>query len=146
MNDAVIVEAARSWIGTPYVHQASAKGAGADCLGLVRGIWRELIGQFPEALPPYSMDWSEAAGEERLWCAASQHLIAKPLAEEAAGDVVLFRMKEGAVAKHLGVVARTGPEATFVHAYWRHGVVESPLSAPWRRKIVARFEFPGEVI
>ncbi|MGB3409057.1 MAG: peptidase, partial [Jannaschia sp.] len=29
-------------------------------------------------------------------------------------------------------------------AYSGHGVVESPLSAPWRRRIVARFEFPEE--
>jgi hypothetical protein len=31
------VEIARGWIGTPYLHQASRRGAGADCLGLVRG-------------------------------------------------------------------------------------------------------------
>jgi len=38
------VEFARAWIGTPYVHQGSAPGAGADCLGLVRGVWRGLYG------------------------------------------------------------------------------------------------------
>ena len=42
-----LVAAARGWIGTPYVHQASCKGAGADCLGLVRGVWREI-----QAHPP----------------------------------------------------------------------------------------------
>lgn len=31
-----IVAAARGWIGTPYLHQASLKGVGTDCLGLVR--------------------------------------------------------------------------------------------------------------
>ena len=35
-----VVAEARMWIGTPYVHQASALGAGCDCLGLVRGVWR----------------------------------------------------------------------------------------------------------
>ena len=39
-----IVEAARDWIGTPYRHQASKKGVGADCLGLLRGGWRDVIG------------------------------------------------------------------------------------------------------
>ena len=33
-----IVRAARGWIGTPYVHQASVRGAGCDCLGLLRGV------------------------------------------------------------------------------------------------------------
>ena len=32
-----IVAAARTWIGTPYEHQASCRGAGTDCLGLLRG-------------------------------------------------------------------------------------------------------------
>ena len=36
--------AARAWLGTPYRHQASVKGVGADCLGLVRGLWREVAG------------------------------------------------------------------------------------------------------
>jgi cell wall-associated NlpC family hydrolase len=37
-----IVALAREWLGTPYHHQASLKGVGTDCVGLVRGIWREV--------------------------------------------------------------------------------------------------------
>ena len=140
MNPAV--EAARAWIGTPYRHQASMQGAGADCLGLLRGVWRALYGTEPEAIPAYSPDWSEASGEERLWAAAQRHLVRRAPAEAAPGDVLLFRMRGGAVAKHLGIQAEIGPAPSFVHAYSGHGVVESPLSDPWRRRIVARFQFP----
>ena len=122
------VEIARGWIGTPYLHQCSMRGAGCDCLGLLRGIWREMLGPEPEAVPAYSRDWSEPEGEERLWAAA--------------GDILLFRMREGAVAKHLGLQAGTGQEASFIHAYSGHGVVESALTPPWERRIVARFAFP----
>ncbi|NCO16648.1 MAG: peptidase, partial [Alphaproteobacteria bacterium] len=45
-----IVAEARRWIGTPYVHQSSARGAGTDCLGLLRGVWRALYGVEPEAV------------------------------------------------------------------------------------------------
>lgn len=141
-NQAAIIAAARSWIGTPYLHQASTKAAGTDCLGLLRGVWREVIGAEPVAVPAYSADWSEASGREDLLAAAAAWLIAKPLADEAPGDVLLFRMRPGAVAKHLGIAARIGPDASFVHAYSGHGVVETALSTPWRRKIVARFQFP----
>lgn len=141
-----IVRVARAWIGTPYRHQAARRGAGADCLGLIRGIWREIYGQEPESVPAYSMDWSEPQGEERLWAAAQGHLVEKTEGRFLPGDVVLFRMRDGSVAKHLGVVSETGTSAAFVHAYMRHGVVESPLSAPWRRRIVAQFEFPLEVL
>jgi len=135
--------AARAWVGTPYVHQASAEGAGADCLGLIRGVWRSLYGAEPEAVPPYTRDWAEPGGDEVLWRAALRHLMTVPRgAAEAPGDVLLFRMRDRGVAKHLGIQGRTGPDPTFIHAYSGHDVVESPLSAPWRRRIVARFRFP----
>lgn len=135
-----VVRAARGWIGTPYRHQASCRGAGCDCLGLVRGVWREVIGHEPLPVPAYSMDWSEPQGEERLWKAA-RAVLREVARAERPGDVILFRMRAGAVAKHLGIVSGSD---SFIHAYSGRGVVESPLSAPWRRRIVARFEFPLE--
>lgn len=144
MNGARVVAAARGWIGTPYLHQASVKGAGCDCLGLLRGVWRELVGPEPESVPPYSRDWSEPQGDEALLRAALRHLRVKPPQDEAPGDVLLFRMREGAVAKHLGLQAEVGAGASFVHAYSGHGVTESALGAPWRRRLAARLAFPTE--
>jgi len=137
-----VIDVARGWIGTPYVHQASVPGAGCDCLGLVRGVWREVFGAEPEPVPAYTRDWSEPQGDEQLWRAALRHLSPKPLEKEAAGDLLLFRMRQGAVAKHLGLQAETGISPTFIHAYSGHGVVESALTPPWERRIVARFAFP----
>ncbi|MCB2110660.1 peptidase [Albidovulum sp.] len=140
---AEIVACARIWIGTPYRHQASVRGAGADCLGLIRGVWRALYGQEPEAIPPYTFDWSEADGQERLWRAAARLMRSCPAgAPPEPGQVLLFRMRDGAVAKHLGILTEAGDRAAFVHAYTGHGVIESPLSAPWARRVAARFEFP----
>jgi NlpC/P60 family putative phage cell wall peptidase len=136
-----VVKIARSWIGTPYLHQASCRGAGADCLGLVRGVWRELMGAEPVAVPSYTPDWSEARREEALWEAARRHLVPREAA--LPGDVLLFRMRDGSVAKHLGILTESGDAPRFVHAYSGHSVVENSLSAPWRRRIVAAFAFPG---
>lgn len=138
-----VVEAARGWIGTPYRHQASVRGVGADCLGLVRGLWREVVGPEPECPPPYTRDWSEPQGDERLWRAALRHLCPVPAdAPWQAGHVLLFRMRADAVAKHLGVLSDAGGCPAFVHAYSGRGVIESALSAPWKRRVVARFVFP----
>ena len=142
----VIVAEARLWIGTPYRHQASMLGAGADCLGLLRGVWRALYGPEPEAVPAYTQDWAEPSGDEVLMNAAQRWLLPKPLFEAAPGDVLLFRMRTGSIAKHLGIVSETGADAKFIHAYSGHGVIESPLSAPWERRIAARFEFPMGVL
>ena len=140
-----IVDAARAWIGTPYLHQASLQGAGSDCLGLLRGVWRACLGPEPMTVPAYTADWSEPSRREDLFDAANQWLIAKDIGDEAPGDVLLFRMRIGAVAKHLGIVGRTGADASFVHAYTGHGVLETALTAPWRRKIAARFCFPERI-
>jgi len=140
-----IVREARGWIGTPYVHQASCKGAGCDCLGLLRGVWRDVLGAEPEAVPAYTADWSEVSGEERLWAAALRHLEQKPLVEAAPGDVLLFRMRRGGVAKHLGIQGGIRCAPSFIHAYSGQGVVESPFSTPWKRRVVARFAFPERI-
>ncbi|MEM6618553.1 MAG: NlpC/P60 family protein [Pseudomonadota bacterium] len=136
-----IVAAARGWIGTPYRHQSSVRGQGADCLGLIRGIWREVKGQEPEAMPIYTSDWSEISQHERMWEGALRHmrLVEKP----AAGDMLLFRMRRGAVAKHVAILAgESAAGQTIIHAYTGAGVVETPLTPPWARRVVANFRFP----
>lgn len=140
-----VVTSARGWIGTPYRHQCSTKGAGTDCLGLLRGVWREVIGAEPVEVPPYTPDWSEAAGREELLSAAERWLVARPVPFQRPGDVLLFRMQSGAVAKHLGIIGQVGAAPSFIHAYSGSRVVESPLSAPWARRIVACFSFPGGI-
>ena len=70
-----IIAAARGWKGTPYHHQASLKGVGCDCLGLIRGVWRELYGAEPEVMPAYTKDWNEATGAEALLDAGRRHLL-----------------------------------------------------------------------
>ncbi|SEN63157.1 C40 family peptidase [Palleronia pelagia] len=137
-----IVAAARAWIGTPYIHQASTRAAGTDCLGLIRGVWRDVIGAEPLVPPPYTADWSEPQRSEDLWRAARRHLRDAPPGPPAPGQVLLFRMRDGAVAKHLGIVGQGGETPTFIHAFAGHAVVETALSAPWRRRVVARFTFP----
>lgn len=133
---------ARLWIGTPYLHQNCVRGAGTDCLGLLRGVWRALFGSEPEAVPAYTADWSEPSREEVLMAAARRWLTEKSSDGAAVGDVLLFRMRDGSVAKHLGLQSELGTHPRFIHAYTGHGVIETSLSSPWRRRVAARFAFP----
>ena len=124
---AEVIAHARSWLGTPYEHQASCRGAGTDCLGLLRGVWREMLGEEPERVPAYTADWSEPSRRP--------------------GDVLLLRMRDRAVAKHVGFLAESGDGfPTLIHAYTGHGVVESPLTPSWMRRIVATFRIPDRRI
>ena len=89
------------------------------------------------------MDWDEVGGTETLLLTADRHLLRRDIAELQPGDVILFRMRSDAVAKHLGICSGLAPFPTFIHAYANHGVVESALSEPWQRRIAAVFAFPG---
>ncbi|WP_427449927.1 NlpC/P60 family protein [Litorimonas sp. WD9-15] len=134
---AEILRLARDWLDTPYRHQASVKGAGTDCLGLIRGIWRELYGAEPETPPAYTPDWAEQSGEETLRDAAARWLT--PIATPRPGDALLFRMTPTAPCKHIGILS--APD-TLLHAYWGKAVVESHLVPFWQRRHVASFAFP----
>jgi NlpC/P60 family putative phage cell wall peptidase len=138
------VQVARTWLGTPYRHQASERGVGADCLGLVRGVWREVVGTEPEAPPPYSADWAEVGSEEMLLRAARRRLVERPVGMMRPGDVLLFRMSEGAAVKHCAILSDVeGPEPRMIHAYWGRAVVESWMGPWWKRRLVAVFGWPA---
>lgn len=139
-----IVALTRQWIGTPYHHQASRLGAGVDCIGLVRGVWREVYGREPEALPGYSCDWAEATGAETLIAAARRHLIEIEIAEAKPGDALIFRYRPRAIAKHAGILsAAPAGNLTLIHAVEGAPVAEVPLGPWWQRRVAAAFAFPG---
>ena len=138
MREAVIA-AALDWRGTAYRHQASCKHAGCDCLGLLRGVWREVMGDEPEPVPAYTPDWDEALGEDTLLAAARRHLVEIAVGEAKPGDVLLFRMALGAPAKHVAIL--TAPDR-IIHAYWGKHVCETRLVPWWTRRIAAAFAFP----
>ncbi len=138
-----VVSEARRWLGTPYQHQASVRGEGADCLGLVRGVWREVMGREPEAPPPYSPDWAEVGGGEMLLDAARRWLVEIEVGQAGPGDVLLFRMADRSPVKHCAILSEAGPpEARMIHAYWGRSVVGSWMGPWWRRRLAAAFRWP----
>jgi NlpC/P60 family putative phage cell wall peptidase len=143
MIPADIVAAARSWLGTPYHHQASVKGAGCDCLGLVRGVYEDLYGKPAETPPPYSRDWAEASSAETMLEAARRHLRAIDLHEAREGDVVIFRLRPGAMAKHAAILSGEG---RMIHAIEGALACEVHINSWWRRRMAAAFRFPDKEI
>ncbi|MGF1462063.1 MAG: NlpC/P60 family protein [Maricaulaceae bacterium] len=134
---AILLEA-RSWIGTPYRHQASAKGAGCDCLGLIRGVWRALIGPEPLPTPAYRADWF-GPGDTRLIEAAHAFLVPTPTETASTGDVLILAPRRDEPARHCAIVSQPG---WIIHAYWGRTVAETPLGA-FGARVAGAFGFPG---
>jgi NlpC/P60 family putative phage cell wall peptidase len=138
-NPTKVINTARSWLGTPYHDQASLRGVGCDCLGLARGVWREVVGDEPFVIPPYSRDWGETGPHEVLAEGARGAMIETAATDVGPGALLIFRMERRAIAKHVGILTEAG---TFIHAYERLGVIEEKLTLPWRRRIAFSFLFP----
>lgn len=138
LRERALVEA-EAWMGTPYCHQAARKGAGCDCLGLIRGIWRHLHGAEPAPVPPYTPNWSEGTRRETLLEAAQCWLVPLSKTQARPGDVLLFRMSADMPCQHLAVLS--GP-ATMIHAYSGRGVIQSYMVPYWLRRWAYTFSFP----
>ncbi len=138
MSEQTIIKATRKWLGTPYRHQASTLGAGCDCLGLLRGVWREIIGQEPMKIPHYRADWRDRKNSSALQIAAEKYLL-ESKGKPQIGDVILFQMIRNMPPKHCAIMISNN---SFIHSQEQIGVVEAPLSDAWKKRIFAIYKFP----
>jgi NlpC/P60 family putative phage cell wall peptidase len=108
LADRIIAEA-REWVGTPFHWQASVKGVGCDCKGLVWGVAREL--GLPEAETIYAKvaDYGKRVPVKLLQ--EGMAAVFDRVEEPQPGDVLLLKLRN--VPMHLAIV--TGPD-TAVHA------------------------------
>lgn len=137
-----IVEEARTWIGTKWVHQACLKNVAADCIGLIRGVYEHITGQAVEVVIDYPATWHLFKAEERLYNEVKKHLEEIPIEEARPGDVLLFGFGKGP-AHHAGIQATAN---TFIHSWADVGKVsETRLDEFWTNNIRAVFRYPGAV-
>jgi NlpC/P60 family putative phage cell wall peptidase len=134
-----IITAARGWLGTPYLHQASLKGVGCDCLGLIRGVWREIYGHEEIPIPVYSPDWAESSREESFYDTAKAFMQPVSLAEIQPGDLLLFRWRDNLPAKHCGILT---DHDHFIHAHDGACVAEVTYANWWKRRTAFALRFP----
>ena len=142
-----IVRSVRQWIGTPYQHQASVKQRGCDCLGLVRGVWRDQIGPEPEAILEYSPSWGDTNSVEILERALEQYFEPTEVDPTVGGCVISFRMRKHTIVKHVGItMGCEGKQALMAHSYNNRGVVLVPLNAAWLRRCAGQYNFPRRIV
>lgn len=140
-----IVNEAASWEGTPWAHMQAAKGSGADCIGIIRGLYGFVYGtEIPLCDYYYTPSWFHPPTKHSLLLSAlSSRLNEIALSEAQAGDVIAFDRYRVGVPTHCGVLLQ---ENNFVHVDSRKGAIVAPYRTPWTDKTYACFSFfPSEV-
>lgn len=114
---AAIVAEARTWLRTPWHHEARVKGAGVDCAQLLIGVY-SAVGLVPAIeVEHYPPDWHLHRGEQRFlrWL----EKFADKTDEARPGDIAMFRFARAAA--HGGIVIEW---PLIVHAFINTGFVE----------------------
>lgn len=145
MRNAIVAEA-RSWLGTPFHHQAMVKGVGVDCAMLVRAVG-ETLGVLhidPLQWQTYA-NYGRAPNPRRMGEALRTFLvpIEPPVTAAWPGDVMWLQWRED-LPMHLAILAKDGDRTTMIHALADEGkVVEHGFVAEWPARVVAWFQYPG---
>jgi NlpC/P60 family putative phage cell wall peptidase len=125
------IAAARACIGTPFHHQGRRPGIGLDCIGLV-----VVALQAAGIAVRDRVDYGRRPDGKSLTEALAAHGAA-PVEEIAAGDVLLFRYD--GQPQHAALATS---EDAMIHSFAPAGkVVETPIGAYWRRRLVGAYRF-----
>ena len=130
-----IVAEAREWLGTPFIWQASLKGVGCDCKGLVVGVARELGRPEAASLHARMADYSTNVPAHTLRAGLAANL--DRVSEPEPGDVLLMRI--AGKPQHLGIFAGDsvihtygkGPKRVIAHST-PVALRAFPLDSIWR--------------
>lgn len=131
-----IVEKAREYIDTPFVHQGRLKGKGIDCIGLIVGVAKEL-GLFEYDHKAY------ARYSDGTLLMQHMHTVYDlgDIADRQAGDVVIYWVsRQTRHPQHVGILTDNG----IIHTYDRVGkVVETHTHERWTERMTHCFKWRG---
>jgi hypothetical protein len=99
-----VVAEARSFVGTPFIHQAGVKGAGVDCAHLISEVYR-VTGFMPAIkYPVYGKDWFRHAENEEKYIVEVAKLYFKEITEAEAGIGDWMAVKIGRAYAHCAII------------------------------------------
>lgn len=118
----MIIEAAKSWLGTPYHSGARLKNTGVDCGMFLLEVY-EAAGVVPHIDPgQYSPEWHLHRSEEK-YLAWIEKYCDQITGEPHPGDIALFKF--GRCVSHGGIVVEW---PKIIHAYVGMGVIVSDVN------------------
>lgn len=140
-RDAIVAEA-REWLGTKFAHQQACKGVGCDCIGLIRGVARNVgfTDPFVTGAARRFAGYSRSPNPESLREACAMFL-SPILAQDAVeGDILVFRFERDPM--HFALITQMEPVPYMIHAHARaRKVAENRIDSVWRSRVVAAHRY-----
>ena len=146
MKRNVIVECARTYVGTPFPHQGRVKGKGIDCVGLPLCVAAELGLKDKRGNPIHvelAGKYSDQPQGNLVHETVGYYINRKGMPDMKPGDVLTMWVAHGATT-HAGIVGDSPEGLTVIHATSGAGdaCVEHLLTGYWREHIAGVFQFP----
>lgn len=139
----LIVQQARTWLGTPFHHQARLKGVGCDCLGLVVGVVDELELKDQDGVKLAAYDevtYSKEPDGAYLTQKLTDLLVEVPVEDARTGDLALFKVREN--PQHLAILTDYDGTLGMIHCFApARRVVEHRLDEDWRSRLLKVFRW-----
>lgn len=120
---------ARQYVGVPWLHQGRDPRHGLDCVGLVVR-YVTARGYAVKDRKNYGRDPDGSLVHELC------RLFGQPTNDPRPGDVVVMAYA-AKLPRHVGILSEFNGQPHLIHADSRQGrVVEHPIDARWRKRIV----------
>ena len=137
-----VINEARQWLGTPYHHQASLKGVGCDCIGLIKGVGDAFgLMNIPDNAWTNIKRYSRRPNPVMMGNHLETYMdrISSPLI----GDIAWIEWRQD-LPMHLALVAEKNGVMTFIHAYSLVGkAVEVCVDDEWLGMVNSWWRYRG---
>jgi NlpC/P60 family putative phage cell wall peptidase len=140
---AQIIEEARTWAGTRWHHQASKKGVGCDCIGLIVGVARVLgiegAAEYDACLE--ARGYGHIPDPTMLTIMAKRFLLPINFDDMQVADILVMRF--AVEPQHFALISEAKC-ARIIHAYAEaRRVTEHGMDALWRSRVVRAYSYRG---
>jgi len=133
-----VIAEARSWLGTPFQHQASLKGVGCDCIGLVKGVGLALhLADYDENKAKPFLNYRMMPDSKKMREALAIFFAPIQVSEATLADILFLAWTKE--PQHLAIITDRG----IIHSYSGVGkVVEHSLDERWKKRVTAAYRYP----
>lgn len=139
-----VVREARTWLKTPWQHQACVKNVGVDCLNLVGGVALALNmpGAQAWACDERFRSYGRTPDPTTLLAGCDAYLDRIPIAAATIADVLVMRAANLDQPTHFAIITEIEPYY-IIHSRLAHRVSENRLNDKLRALILRAYSYRG---